>query len=115
MTGDFLQLFPLFEATAVAETVAELQGTPRGTMRVTDFSAFDAKSERFAASLHPASAAEWTATAADGTSTADGRIALTNADGRVFMRWVARWDANADGPTPPRIVARFEANGAHAW
>jgi hypothetical protein len=113
---DCLQLRPLFEATATTETTTEVQGTPRGTLRVVEFATFDCTGDRFVAALNPTSSAEWTVTAPDGTSTAEGRLALaTNANESVYMRWVARWDASAHGPTPPRLVAMFEANGDLAW
>jgi Protein of unknown function (DUF3237) len=113
---DRLQLRPLIQATATAETVAEMPATPRGTARVHRFGSFECTGDRLTASLNPTSAAEWAVEAPDGTASADGRVTLTTpANETVYMRWVARWDASVDGPTPPRIVAMFEAVGELAW
>jgi hypothetical protein len=115
VSTDRLRLEPLFEAVARTDQVTEIAGTPRGTLRIAEFSRFDCKGERFAGTLNPTSAAEWVATAADGTSTAEGRIALTTTDGDVYMRYVSRWDAGREGVAPPRVVAFFEAGGDLAW
>jgi hypothetical protein len=113
---DRLQLRPLFEASATTSTVTELPGTPRGDLRVVEFSAFDCKGDRLTASLDPTSAAEWTTTVSNGVSSAEGRVALSATTGDVvYMRWIGRWDASRDGVVPPRIVCLFEGSGELSW
>jgi hypothetical protein len=113
---DVLQFEPLFAVTAGVATELQLDGTPRGRLRVDRFTFFECAGGRFAASLNPVSAAEWTVTGPDGTATAEGRVTLTTADGDgVYVRWIGRWDALVEGPFPPRIAVRFEGEGAAAW